>query len=1480
MDNRLKLGFMGLAAVIALVAIGAMGALADPVDTDSPPTSDWVFDAGKTTTISQKVWTVSYNITVTNGSVLKIEDCTWTMDGVSPWNPVWIYTDVNSTFELLSSTFNAAEGSTGFYIEAHANITITDCEFTGIVENTQGDAGIAVYGNKNVTAELNFVEISDTWMSDGLYFENCQVDIANCEVHDIEGNGIGYFVGDNDFNENYTMKMIDTNIYNVNSGGFRLWAYTNYGHAWLNFYNVDVYNTSEEGVSLDVGDHSSTDNGNGSVLATFDYMEIYDIGDQAIYTSNLYQRQGTAAVGGLWMNQYNVTLTNSKIHDVKNTGIYVQLVYTYLNYNLVVDQCEFWNISLDANFDRLGGIWWWYQSSSGGANLYVSNTTFRRCTPAGFDTWDYGGNNFNFYNCNFTRNAGHGILLEVRQSASQSPCSIDGCNFFENEGYGVRTNVEYSWQGGQTPVLVTNSSFCRNELAALSVTAIDYGKNFGFNITNCSIYEHTSYAVEMSANYPQGAIVLHVVDSWINDTAGIKSSFTWGYTGGAGFDFLFINSSIENSSADAISLVGGGYQPIKGYAFILNSTISGAGGDGFKMSLGASYKSTTFSINGHVQVRNSTIMDCGGVGIVMSVDSPDYGGAREFEITNTTIRNTQRALFNYDFTGEMWYVDVRNSLKEDLFIIDARVDVWYCTFTRIDDMKFKALEGGQVYFYWDMNIYVKWDTGAAALGANVQIFDNQNTLIAVLPVENRDGSLPTFTMNSYFVRETGVFSSTPYIINCSFLKVSRTVGVKLDRNREVVVILEDHYEPEIYILYPKEGHVQQFTTLQVRGSAWDSQSGIQGVYLSLDGDVWERARGSLRWNHTFKVSDELIGRFSGIFNLRAKAIDNANNEKVAFVQIRIDPTPPELTLDFPYDGYITNNPELWVRGVTELGSKIEINSVPVPVVVSMFTHKVTLVEGQNTISVISIDPLGNIQIERLTVHLDTQKPFIILTSPEEEGAMTNEDTILVEAQVEEALSITVNGYEVPYDSEWYVKDSGVMTFEVGLEPGDNAIVIQARDKADNLLVIDRIVTYDTTPPWIQVITPRAEQILPKPEVTIVGTVDPTATLTIDGEDVTVQNGYFERIILALEGRNTVPLVATDAAGNVYEENLVFTIDIDDPMVTITRPQEAGMIVNEVRYTIEGTVAYTDDTGAVVVTATSVLLNGAPYTYIDDGTGQVVRTDIELNADGTFAIPVDLLEGKNEFTIEVRDEVGNRATTTRTIRLDTRAPTLVMYISPILIKEDGVFTNALTINITGYTDPGSVLEINTILLPVDEDGQFKTPLDLQPGENTITIISVDAAENERTIIQTITYEKFKPAEEETDTGLWFLIIALVILIAAAVFATYYVRGRREDWLEMEAAEASPLAPELETVIEEPDTLPGPDELELEEEEEEEEPAPTTAPPRPRPRPPQARRGPAPRPVPKPVEKPEVEGKDLIEKDTESDIEADETDQEGI
>jgi hypothetical protein len=1487
MNSTTKAAMLVLLGLTVLLAAGALMAAADPSDTTHEPTEDWVFDEGKTTTIKDKVWTMEYSITVMNGSKLILDGCTWIFNGNDPINPIFIYTEQNSTLEVKNCEFNGADGGKGYYIEAHDTIKIVNTKFAGMVLNPTADGCIACY-ECDVTVE--FVEFSKNREGNGLYTHNCALAVANSKFSEVKQDAIYIFVGDNGFNVSYNATIQDTEIFNTTDDGVTLAAYTNYGNAYLKMFNVKVHDTKSSGIVIDVGDHSTGDNGNGSVFVELEGVAIYNIADMALYTSSLYQ-----VVGVSGQNMYNVSLLNSTVTNVTNTGIYVQILQSAANYNLRIYNTKFTDISIKPAFDRIGAVWWWYQYNSGSGTLNVTKSNFTHCNPAAFFGWDYGSCTMMFQDSDFTQNIQDAIFDQVKSGGQQSPIYVENCTFHDNEGYGIRSDVEYQWSGSCVPIVVTNSTFLRNGNSALAVTSqsYDYSSNSGFNVTNCLIAHHQNLAVSVNPDGPQGAVVLHMVNCTVFDTAGIfvGCSQAYGWQSTPFVDALFINTTIENSTSTALSVKAmSQYYGIKGGLVFYNSTIRKAGGEGIRFVVGQMYDYSwaTGGVEGFLDIRNSTIEGCGGIALSMTSTSITSKGDRDFYIANTTFYDAQRGVFSVGFGGEMWYGEVKGMLKEDIYIIGAKANLYYVKFSLIADTKFKAVEGGELYFIYDLTILVKWDTGAPAVGANVQIMDNTEKLISVLTVPS-SGRLDTFTMYPYFARETGLFSTTPYVINVSFLQVTKTVGVKLDYNKVVEIILEDHFEPEIYILRPKEGHVQQSTTLQVYGSAWDAQSGVKSVLISLDGVNWFAATGKLSWRYTFEVNDTLIGRFSGMFNLRAKAVDYANNERLAFVLIRIDPTPPQLTVDYPYDGYVTNNPDMWVRGVTEIGSRVEINSVPVDLVVSMFTHKVTLVEGPNTISVISIDMLGNINIVRMTVYLDTQVPYLILISPTEEGATTNLASILVNAQLEEGLDVSINGRPIPYGSDAYPRGTGELRYDLALEPGENVLVIQARDTADNLLLIERIVTFDTTPPWIQVISPTEGALLAKPEVTIIGTVEPTAMLLIADEDVTVQNGYFERTILCLEGRNDILLSATDLAGNVYNETVVVFVDTEDPAIKITAPSLGTVIVKEKRFFINGTCAVKLTDGTTKVTASRILLNGLPYTLIDDGTGQLMRQPISIAENGTFSIPVDLLEGKNDYTVEVQDAVGNGATASRAIRLDTRAPTLVVYIDP-LVREKGKLTSpASTVNITGYTDPGSVLTVKGILLPVADDGTFIMPFVLNPRSvsTEIVIDSVDPAGNVREIRQNITYMPLgTDTQKETNWGLWFLVISLVILVVVGIVSAYVVRSRRDEWLEMEAARTTPVAPiEPLEPVKGPETLPGPEEIGMKEEgkggKPPEGPATSSATAvRPRPRPPQARRAPPARPAPKAPGAPEGDAKDLSDQGAEAESKAEETDQEGM
>jgi len=1404
MDRRTDMWL--LASFIATVAILALalGVSADPADLNQAPTEDWVFDSGGVVTIADKDWDVNYNITVTNGTTLKIQDCEWMMEGIGGERPVWIQTDEGSRMEIFQCTFDGTGGATGFFIIAREDISISNTKLLGMTGNS-GDRG-ALSINK-CSAELIYVEMDHTDAFYGIYTFNSDINISNSVFNDTTGT-IGYFYVNSDVvDATFNVTILETEFVGAGGDGLHLASYYNNGVVTFDLYDVEIHDIALIGIFHEDGEKTygqGSPMGYGSVLCTLEQVEIYDIGDQGLALLSDNKASGPSHLGF-----YNITMIDCHVHDIVNTGIYWIRYYSIVKTNLVIEGCVFEDIAMEPTWNRLSAVFAWrYGSVSGGYDLlYMGNTTFRRCNPGGLWFWDHGQGTygvggipryFHIYNCVFTECTQAAILRVMDEGGQTGYFIVENCSFYDNLGHGilidnaVRPDLSsvYGMTLPHSKMDVWNTTFINHGKSTLAVTSncVDQVQEIGYFLKNCLIDHSDGFAVEIRPNNPKGVIYLHMNETRINDTMGVFLFYDNEVATTAGFDVRIHNCSIENSTLTALYVRAQGPQAPEAKVLIEDTVIRMSGRDGISVHVGP--VGTAQQVSGFVQVHRVTIEEVDGVGIRVTNDRRDVLGTRFFYINDTTIWTAQQGVVVMGFPGEMWNTVVKDILLEDMRVTYTTVNVWYCEFTTIDDQKFKVESGGEIYHYYVLSVRVLWDTGKPAIGATVEIMDNTESLLTVQTVNQPDGSLPSMTMNSYIIRGTGIYSNSPYRVSAVSAQVSKWTAVKLDGSKSVVLVMKDRILPEIYIHYPRAGHAQQSTLLQVRGTAWDYQSGIDRVEVSLDGVTWEVATGRSSWNYTMEVSQELILSTDGRFNLRARAIDHAGNERTAFALIYIDPTPPKLLVDFPYDGYVTNDPSCIVRGVTELDSSVKVNGVDVPVLVSLFTHEITLVEGPNTLTVIAVDPMGNIQVVRVKVTLDTQTPYLQLIAPEE-GATTNNATLWVTAQLEADLLVTINGQLVPYGSPEYPLEGGTLEYPLSLVSGDNRITIRAMDAAGNVVTLERVVGLDIDPPWVLVANPRQGLVMAHPEVTVIGTAEATALLFINDEAVTLLNGYFERTILCLEGDNEIVIRAFDPAGNMFEETVTVTVDTEPPYIELTSPRPLSTSVNTPVILVQGTVMHEG-----VVTTDSVSVNGVAYPLSDA-------------ANGRFSVPLELVEGVNEVLVEVMDGVGNLASVTRTVVLDTDAPNLVMVVTPATWKRGAMTSPANTVRVTGYTEPGAVLLVNDVLLSLGDDGSFSMlyPLNSKGG-TTIIARSTDVANNTMSLEQVITYSPVEEQEEEeTDNGMSLLIGSIVLLVVVTIIAVLLVvRQRREPPVMDERMLA-----DLEPIIE-PEEEGSPDEEE--------------------------------------------------------------------
>lgn len=146
----------------------------------------------------------------------------------------------------------------------------------------------------------------------------------------------------------------------------------------------------------------------------------------------------------------------------------------------------------------------------------------------------------------------------------------------------------------------------------------------------------------------------------------------------------------------------------------------------------------------------------------------------------------------------------------------------------------------------------------------------------------------------------------------------------------------------------------------------------------------------------------------------------------------------------------------------------------------------------------------------------------------------------------------------------------------------------------------------------------------------------TKTAITGGYDCT----YTPTTALA-DGSHTIKIDASDNDGNAAtQKSVTFKIDTVPPTLSVTAPVN-GLITNKAACTVAGT---TNDITSSPVTVTVKLNSGSVEA-------------VTVGSDGSFSKALTLAAGSNTITVVATDSAGKSTTVTRTVTLDTVAPTI-------------------------------------------------------------------------------------------------------------------------------------------------------------------------------------------------------------------------------
>jgi hypothetical protein len=409
-----------------------------------------------------------------------------------------------------------------------------------------------------------------------------------------------------------------------------------------------------------------------------------------------------------------------------------------------------------------------------------------------------------------------------------------------------------------------------------------------------------------------------------------------------------------------------------------------------------------------------------------------------------------------------------------------------------------------------------------------------------------------------------------------------------------------------------------------------------------------------------------------------------------------------------------------------------------------------LPEGPHTVEAHAYDRAGNIAYGSVAFTVDWSAPRIRVASPPD-GYLTNRSLVAVSGFMEPGARVLLGGYEVKTERDTF---GGTVV----LGEGDNLVTATALDRAGNANLSSVHVRLDTRPPALDVLWPPDGLRTGAPVVTVNGTMEPGAGVTVNGRPValTGEPGTF-RTAIALSGEsNRIAVEATDAAGNRNLTVRTVTLDTLPPALEIESPPE-GLLANR---------------SDLWLTA---VIEGGAMLSVD---GCWTRAPGGPDAPTSVSVPLALTEGTNTIVITAVDEAGNLNYTTRHVVVDTQPPAL-----SISSPGDGLRTGQRSVFIIGETEPGSTVTVNAQPVPVGRTGSFSLEVRLASGLNRFTISAVDAAGNtNRTAfgIQRIAAagDEILPGPVGPDWPFWgFVALAAGVCLSEWAVASRYIGNRR-------------------------------------------------------------------------------------------------------
>jgi hypothetical protein len=353
-------------------------------------------------------------------------------------------------------------------------------------------------------------------------------------------------------------------------------------------------------------------------------------------------------------------------------------------------------------------------------------------------------------------------------------------------------------------------------------------------------------------------------------------------------------------------------------------------------------------------------------------------------------------------------------------------------------------------------------------------------------------------------------------------------------------------------------------------------------------------------------------------------------------------TPPTAALMVNNISSLTSVPLIVLTGTTAPGSSVYVadsskgeSGQAVVESNGTWSYSLTLAEGVNYIDISGVHSGATAAFKNVIITLDTLAP-VLTVSALSDGATASNQVQNISGTVSDPnlAGVSVNGNPVSVNN-------GTFSYAIALAKGSNSISVVAADSLGHTTTNTRTINFEPALPIIAITNLADGSFTNQQEITISGTVDKTAAVTVNGVAANPGGGLEWSALVKLDaGMNTIDIAATDQYGSEVKQKRTVVYDAIAPNIAITSPPQ-DVAVKTPGLTIKGSLS--DNTEIQSITAT---VNG-------------IDKQVSL-ANGEFTFFADFAsEGTYTIAVSVTDMANNVSTAVRTIVFDVTPPALTV-----------------------------------------------------------------------------------------------------------------------------------------------------------------------------------------------------------------------------